>query len=184
MDHFQKCFAILKLYQPREDNSTCNMSKKLGMAEVKDWKAIRVDLVITPFEQYVYALLGWTGSRVSNHNGICFLSIANTFLLLQDYSEFMDLKKKYSRCPCITFHAVIHPWSWVGADEFITNMNRCLSRRVKIYFPWSLVFRFMNWRARFLVSCAGSLHHDTVDKFKWILSREMIWKAPRNFTGN
>lgn len=69
------------------------MSKKLGMAEVKDWKAIRVDLVITPFEQYVYALLGWTGSRVSNHNGICFLSIANTFLLLQDYSEFMDLKK-------------------------------------------------------------------------------------------
>uniref|UniRef100_A0A8C3V021 DNA nucleotidylexotransferase n=1 Tax=Catharus ustulatus TaxID=91951 RepID=A0A8C3V021_CATUS len=63
MDHFQKCFAILKLYQPRVDNSTCTMSKKLGMAEVKDWKAIRVDLVITPFEQYPYALLGWTGSR-------------------------------------------------------------------------------------------------------------------------
>ncbi|XP_056350370.1 DNA nucleotidylexotransferase [Oenanthe melanoleuca] len=63
MDHFQKCFAILKLYQPRVDNSTCNTSKKLGMAEVKDWKAIRVDLVITPFEQYAYALLGWTGSR-------------------------------------------------------------------------------------------------------------------------
>lgn len=38
------------------------------MAEVKDWKAIRVDLVITPFEQYAYALLGWTGSRVSNHS--------------------------------------------------------------------------------------------------------------------
>ncbi|XP_068875854.1 DNA nucleotidylexotransferase isoform X5 [Aphelocoma coerulescens] len=63
MDHFQKCFAILKLYQPRVDNSTCNTSKKLEMAEVKDWKAIRVDLVITPFEQYAYALLGWTGSR-------------------------------------------------------------------------------------------------------------------------
>ena len=63
------------------------------MAEVKDWKAIRVDLVITPFEQYAYALLGWTGSRVSNHNSLCFLSIANLFLLLQDHSEFMDLKK-------------------------------------------------------------------------------------------
>ncbi|XP_014730834.1 PREDICTED: DNA nucleotidylexotransferase isoform X2 [Sturnus vulgaris] len=63
MDNFQKCFAILKLYQPRVDNSTCNTSKKLEMAEVKDWKAIRVDLVITPFEQYAYALLGWTGSR-------------------------------------------------------------------------------------------------------------------------
>ncbi|XP_039564757.1 DNA nucleotidylexotransferase isoform X3 [Passer montanus] len=49
--------------QPGVDNSTCNTSEKLEMAEVKDWKAIRVDLVITPFEQYSYALLGWTGSR-------------------------------------------------------------------------------------------------------------------------
>ncbi|XP_030342290.1 DNA nucleotidylexotransferase isoform X4 [Strigops habroptila] len=63
MDNFQKCFAILKLYQPRVDNSSYNTSKKIDMAEVKDWKAIRVDLVITPFEQYAYALLGWTGSR-------------------------------------------------------------------------------------------------------------------------
>ncbi|NXE13877.1 TDT nucleotidylexotransferase, partial [Lophotis ruficrista] len=63
MDNFQKCFAILKLHQPRADNSSYNMSKAFDMAEVKDWKAIRVDLVITPFEQYAYALLGWTGSR-------------------------------------------------------------------------------------------------------------------------
>ncbi|NXK31400.1 TDT nucleotidylexotransferase, partial [Piprites chloris] len=63
MDNFQKCFAILKLYQPGIDNGSYNMSKKSDMAEVKDWKAIRVDLVITPFEQYAYALLGWTGSR-------------------------------------------------------------------------------------------------------------------------
>ncbi|NXC71397.1 TDT nucleotidylexotransferase, partial [Anhinga anhinga] len=63
MDHFQKCFAILKLYQPRVDNSSYNTSKNADMAEVKDWKAIRVDLVVTPFEQYPYALLGWTGSR-------------------------------------------------------------------------------------------------------------------------
>ncbi|NWX72832.1 TDT nucleotidylexotransferase, partial [Alca torda] len=63
MDHFQKCFAILKLYQPRVDNSSYNMSKTFDTAQVKDWKAIRVDLVITPFEQYAYALLGWTGSR-------------------------------------------------------------------------------------------------------------------------
>ncbi|NXD75559.1 TDT nucleotidylexotransferase, partial [Halcyon senegalensis] len=63
MDHFQKCFAILKLYQPRGENSSYNTSEKFDMAGVKDWKAIRVDLVITPFEQYAYALLGWTGSR-------------------------------------------------------------------------------------------------------------------------
>lgn len=93
MDNFQKCFAILKLYQPRVDNGSYNTSKNFDMAEDKDWKAIRVDLVITPFEQYAYALLGWTGSRVSNHNTLCFLSIANLFLLLQDHSELMDLKK-------------------------------------------------------------------------------------------
>ncbi|NXH18313.1 TDT nucleotidylexotransferase, partial [Bucco capensis] len=63
MDHFPKCFVILKLCQPQLDNSSYNISKKIDMAEVKDWKAIRVDLVITPFEQYAYALLGWTGSR-------------------------------------------------------------------------------------------------------------------------
>ncbi|XP_061205014.1 DNA nucleotidylexotransferase isoform X3 [Neopsephotus bourkii] len=63
MDNFQKCFAILKLCQPRVDNSSYNTSKNIDMAEVKDWKAIRVDLIIAPFEQYAYALLGWTGSR-------------------------------------------------------------------------------------------------------------------------
>ncbi|NWW43916.1 TDT nucleotidylexotransferase, partial [Pedionomus torquatus] len=63
MDHFQKCFVILKLYQPRADDNTYNTSKSSDTAHVKDWKAIRVDLVIAPFEQYAYALLGWTGSR-------------------------------------------------------------------------------------------------------------------------
>ncbi|KAM9379703.1 DNA nucleotidylexotransferase [Phaethornis superciliosus] len=63
MDNFQKCFAILKLYQPRAENSSDNTSKNFDVAEFKDWKAIRVDLVITPFEQYAYALVGWTGSR-------------------------------------------------------------------------------------------------------------------------
>ncbi|XP_068806100.1 DNA nucleotidylexotransferase isoform X5 [Struthio camelus] len=63
MDNFQKCFAILKLYQPRIENRSYNASEEFDMAEVKDWKAIRVDLVISPFEQYAYALLGWTGSR-------------------------------------------------------------------------------------------------------------------------
>ncbi|XP_067409002.1 DNA nucleotidylexotransferase [Emydura macquarii macquarii] len=62
-DHFQKCFAILKLHQQRVDTSSCSTSKESDKAEVKDWKAIRVDLVVSPFEQYAYALLGWTGSR-------------------------------------------------------------------------------------------------------------------------
>uniref|UniRef100_A0A8C8R8B6 DNA nucleotidylexotransferase n=1 Tax=Pelusios castaneus TaxID=367368 RepID=A0A8C8R8B6_9SAUR len=72
-DHFQKCFLILKLHQQRVDTSSSSTLKESDKAEVKDWKAIRVDLVVSPFEQYAYALLGWTGSRSSNLNNMIFL---------------------------------------------------------------------------------------------------------------
>ncbi|XP_077114659.1 DNA nucleotidylexotransferase [Ranitomeya variabilis] len=64
LDHFQKSFLILKLLKkevmaekPRDDGWT-----KLEKSDLKEWKAVRVDLVITPQEQYAFALLGWTGS--------------------------------------------------------------------------------------------------------------------------
>ncbi|XP_065750390.1 DNA nucleotidylexotransferase [Phocoena phocoena] len=57
LDHFQKCFLILKLHHQRVD------SDKSIQQEGKTWKAIRVDLVMCPYEQYAFALLGWTGSR-------------------------------------------------------------------------------------------------------------------------
>lgn len=59
LDHFQKCFLILKLHHQREDN------EKSSQQEEKTWKAIRVDLVMCPYERRAFALLGWTGSRVS-----------------------------------------------------------------------------------------------------------------------
>ncbi|XP_007117960.2 DNA nucleotidylexotransferase [Physeter macrocephalus] len=57
LDHFQKGFLILKLHHQRVD------SDKSIQQEGKTWKAIRVDLVMCPYEQYAFALLGWTGSR-------------------------------------------------------------------------------------------------------------------------
>ncbi|KAM4702841.1 DNA nucleotidylexotransferase [Rhinophrynus dorsalis] len=60
LDHFQKCFAIFKLPKARLGN--CNYEESGGVKS-RNWKAVRVDLVITPYEQYPYALLGWTGSR-------------------------------------------------------------------------------------------------------------------------
>lgn len=59
LDHFQKCFLILKLHHQRVDSSKSNQQ------EGKTWKAIRVDLVMCPYENRAFALLGWTGSRVS-----------------------------------------------------------------------------------------------------------------------
>ncbi|XP_036906806.1 DNA nucleotidylexotransferase isoform X1 [Sturnira hondurensis] len=57
LDHFQKCFLILKLHHERVDGG------KFSQQEGKTWKAIRVDLVMCPYERRAFALLGWTGSR-------------------------------------------------------------------------------------------------------------------------
>uniref|UniRef100_A0A8D0HCX9 DNA nucleotidylexotransferase n=1 Tax=Sphenodon punctatus TaxID=8508 RepID=A0A8D0HCX9_SPHPU len=62
-DHFQKCFEIVKLHHQRVDPSGSSPSGESEKKEFKDWKAIRVDLVMSPFEQYAFALLGWSGSR-------------------------------------------------------------------------------------------------------------------------
>lgn len=59
LDHFQKCFLILKLHHQRVDSGMSSQQ------EGKTWKAIRVDLVMCPYELRAFALLGWTGSRVS-----------------------------------------------------------------------------------------------------------------------
>nr|XP_005999893.1 PREDICTED: DNA nucleotidylexotransferase [Latimeria chalumnae] len=63
LDHFQKCFAILKLLKQKVITSNCEEAEEPSNTSTKEWKAIRVDLVITPFDQYAFALLGWTGSR-------------------------------------------------------------------------------------------------------------------------
>ncbi|XP_066211259.1 DNA nucleotidylexotransferase [Saccopteryx leptura] len=57
LDHFQKCFLILKLHHQRVDGG------KPSQQEGMPWKAIRVDLVVCPYERRAFALLGWTGSR-------------------------------------------------------------------------------------------------------------------------
>lgn len=59
LDHFQKCFLILKLHHGRVHR------EKSSEQEGKSWKAIRVDLVMCPYDRWAFALLGWTGSRVS-----------------------------------------------------------------------------------------------------------------------
>ncbi|XP_033620807.1 DNA-directed DNA/RNA polymerase mu isoform X1 [Fukomys damarensis] len=48
MDAFERSLCILRLLQPS------------GAA----WKAVRVDLVVAPWSQFPFALLGWTGSKL------------------------------------------------------------------------------------------------------------------------
>ncbi|XP_069070485.1 DNA-directed DNA/RNA polymerase mu isoform X2 [Pleurodeles waltl] len=59
LDHFESCFSIFKLDTPNEQME----SSSTAAENIRNWKALRVDLVVTPFSQYPFALLGWTGSK-------------------------------------------------------------------------------------------------------------------------
>ncbi|XP_027243994.1 DNA-directed DNA/RNA polymerase mu isoform X1 [Cricetulus griseus] len=58
MDAFERSFCILCLPQPPH--------AALGgtLHPCPTWKAVRVDLVVTPNSQFPFALLGWTGSQL------------------------------------------------------------------------------------------------------------------------
>ncbi|XP_076831516.1 DNA nucleotidylexotransferase [Brachyhypopomus gauderio] len=56
MDHFQKCFLIVKLWLKQVEGHREEPGSRRG------WKAVRVDLVAPPTECYAFALLGWSGS--------------------------------------------------------------------------------------------------------------------------
>ncbi|XP_056427284.1 DNA-directed DNA/RNA polymerase mu [Hyla sarda] len=57
MDGHETCYAIFAL--PSLDSMRC----EAGAPGAHTWRAVRVDLVVTPYEEYPFALLGWTGSK-------------------------------------------------------------------------------------------------------------------------
>ncbi|XP_041914729.1 DNA-directed DNA/RNA polymerase mu isoform X2 [Alosa sapidissima] len=80
MDRFERCFSIFKL--ERRDSGEAHSSAQategepgggegrapgpepLPQRRPAGWKAVRVDLVVSPFSQFGFALLGWTGSKL------------------------------------------------------------------------------------------------------------------------
>uniref|UniRef100_A0A3B4AWE6 DNA-directed DNA/RNA polymerase mu n=1 Tax=Periophthalmus magnuspinnatus TaxID=409849 RepID=A0A3B4AWE6_9GOBI len=50
MDRFERCFSIFKLEKKEIPN--------------RNWRAVRVDLVVSPISQFAFAVLGWTGSKL------------------------------------------------------------------------------------------------------------------------
>lgn len=95
MDRFETCFSIFKLKRKTvtahsetgaqtliipdtnpqlssctqsDDNSTQasrEVHENTLESRHKSWRAVRVDLVVSPISQFAFALLGWTGSKVS-----------------------------------------------------------------------------------------------------------------------
>ncbi|EHB00070.1 DNA polymerase mu [Heterocephalus glaber] len=57
MDAFERSLCILRLLQPSQP-------AKGADSEPRPWRAVRVDLVVAPWSQFPFALLGWTGSKL------------------------------------------------------------------------------------------------------------------------
>ncbi|XP_066506703.1 DNA-directed DNA/RNA polymerase mu isoform X2 [Hoplias malabaricus] len=76
MDRFERCFSIFKLERDKDssrslqetasyDSSTMEGDDRTKEQEpVPSWRAVRVDLVVSPYSQFAFATLGWTGSKL------------------------------------------------------------------------------------------------------------------------
>ncbi|XP_035523226.1 DNA-directed DNA/RNA polymerase mu [Morone saxatilis] len=82
MDRFERCLSIFKLTKEEKrgakhpetltengaqtpDNSGLDLDlDQTKPARHKPWRAVRVDLVVSPISQFAFALLGWTGSKL------------------------------------------------------------------------------------------------------------------------
>ncbi|XP_060916702.1 DNA-directed DNA/RNA polymerase mu [Labrus mixtus] len=84
MDRFERCFSIFKLTEEeRGGTKRADTERESGVQTVsgdahsahvaeerskpaghKRWRAVRVDLVVSPISQFAFALLGWTGSKL------------------------------------------------------------------------------------------------------------------------
>ncbi|KAL7376297.1 hypothetical protein ABVT39_005056 [Epinephelus coioides] len=85
MDRFERCFSIFKLSEEERrgakqtdtENTPEDAFTPEALSQVKDdglertkpaghkpWRAVRVDLVVSPISQFAFALLGWTGSKL------------------------------------------------------------------------------------------------------------------------
>nr|XP_019946021.1 PREDICTED: DNA nucleotidylexotransferase isoform X1 [Paralichthys olivaceus] len=88
MDHFAKCFLILRLKANKVEGG-------LNSAEEDDrgWRAVRVDLVSPPMDRYAFALLGWTGSRQFERDLRRFARIERR-MLLDNHTLYDKTKNK------------------------------------------------------------------------------------------
>uniref|UniRef100_A0A3P8SJZ9 DNA-directed DNA/RNA polymerase mu n=1 Tax=Amphiprion percula TaxID=161767 RepID=A0A3P8SJZ9_AMPPE len=59
MDRFERCLSIFKLAKKEERGI-----KLTNPPAHRRWRAVRVDLVVSPISQFAFALLGWTGSKL------------------------------------------------------------------------------------------------------------------------
>ncbi|KAM4607582.1 DNA nucleotidylexotransferase [Polymixia lowei] len=88
MDHFPKCFLILRL-----EGSQVEGGVQREEGDGRGWRAVRVDLVSPPMDRYAFALLGWTGSRQFERDLRRFARLERR-MLLDNHALFDKTKKE------------------------------------------------------------------------------------------
>ncbi|XP_070398396.1 DNA nucleotidylexotransferase isoform X3 [Nothobranchius furzeri] len=89
MDHFAKCFLILRL-----EGSQVEGGLQGAEGDNRSWRAVRVDLVSPPLDHYAYALLGWTGSRQFGRDLRRFARLERR-MLLDNHALYDNTKKEF-----------------------------------------------------------------------------------------
>ncbi|XP_049456426.1 DNA nucleotidylexotransferase [Epinephelus fuscoguttatus] len=89
MDHFAKCFLILRL-----EGSQVEGGLNRAEGDSRGWRAVRVDLVSPPVDRYAFALLGWTGSRQFERDLRRFAQVKRR-MLLDNHALYDKTKKEF-----------------------------------------------------------------------------------------
>ncbi|KAM9727010.1 DNA nucleotidylexotransferase isoform 1-T1 [Menidia menidia] len=89
MDHFAKCFLIVRLEGSRVEGGLHGCR-----ADGRGWRAVRVDLVSPPADRYAFALLGWTGSRQFERDLRRYARLERR-MLLDNHALFDKTKKEF-----------------------------------------------------------------------------------------
>ncbi|XP_034537021.1 DNA nucleotidylexotransferase isoform X2 [Notolabrus celidotus] len=108
MDHFAKCFLILRL-----EASQVEEGLHLAEGDSRGWRAVRVDLVSPPMDRYAYAQLGWTGSRQFERDLRRFARLERDMLL--DNHALFDKTKAQLAC-MIIHHIMYHKFNQQESD--------------------------------------------------------------------
>ncbi|KAM4729499.1 DNA nucleotidylexotransferase [Anableps anableps] len=89
MDHFAKCFLILRL-----ESSQVEGELQRAEGDTRDWRAVRVDLVSPPVDRYAFTMLGWTGSRMFERDLRRFARLER-HMLLDNHALYDKTKKEF-----------------------------------------------------------------------------------------
>ncbi|XP_032408301.1 DNA nucleotidylexotransferase [Xiphophorus hellerii] len=89
MDHFAKCFLILRL-----EGSLVEGGLQRAQGDGREWRAVRVDLVSLPVDRYAYTMLGWTGSRMFERDLRRFARLERQ-MLLDNHALYDKTKKEF-----------------------------------------------------------------------------------------